>query len=344
MHIHKKALIGAVFLSVLSLGTAFAQEAPQSVSLDLNKAVRMALENNSDVKISSSELDAAKAGLDAARAARWGSIDFAHSTGRNMRYKTAAGATLATGPVGTNSSTNTVSISVPIYTGGKLEGQIEEAKANQKYYEYGMNSAYQTTRYNAAKGYYDVLESINTVNLQKETVDRLAEHLRNTQSQFNVGVSAKVDVLRSQVELVDAQQTLTQAQNSYDVAVATLNNVLGLPTGTPLSLSEGLEYKPNDYTLDNCLSYAMLNRPEIHQAQASVDMAKAEQKIANAATLPQVSLSAANGWADDRFPGAHKYEWSVGASGTMASMLLRSVRPRLTSSKLRKAIARSATK
>lgn len=314
MHIHKKALIGAVFLSVLSLGTAFAQEAPQSVSLDLNKAVRMALENNSDVKISSSELDAAKAGLDAARAARWGSIDFAHSTGRNMRYKTAAGATLATGPVGTNSSTNTVSISVPIYTGGKLEGQIEEAKANQKYYEYGMSSAYQTTRYNAAKGYYDVLESINTVNLQKETVDRLAEHLRNTQSQFNVGVSAKVDVLRSQVELVDAQQTLTQAQNSYDVAVATLNNVLGLPTGTPLSLSEGLEYKPNDYTLDNCLSYAMLNRPEIHQAQASVDMAKAEQKIANAATLPQVSLSAANGWADDRFPGAHKYEWSVGAS------------------------------
>lgn len=274
----------------------------------------MALENNSDVKISSSELDAAKAGLDAARAARWGSIDFAHSTGRNMRYKTAAGATLATGPVGTNSSTNTVSISVPIYTGGRLEGQIEEAKANQKYYEYGMNSAYQTTRYNAAKGYYDVLESINTVNLQKETVDRLAEHLRNTQSQFNVGVSAKVDVLRSQVELVDAQQTLTQAQNNYDVAVATLNNVLGLPTGTPLSLSEGLEYKPNDYTLDNCLSYAMLNRPEIHQAQASVDMAKAEQKIANAATLPQLSLSAANGWADDRFPGAHKYEWSVGAS------------------------------
>ena len=60
-----------------------------------------------------------------------GSIDFAHSTGRNMRYKTAAGATLATGPVGTNSSTNTVSISVPIYTGGKLEGQIEEAKATK---------------------------------------------------------------------------------------------------------------------------------------------------------------------------------------------------------------------
>ena len=43
MHIHKKALIGAVFLSVLSLGTAFAQEAPQSVSLDLNKAVRSLL-------------------------------------------------------------------------------------------------------------------------------------------------------------------------------------------------------------------------------------------------------------------------------------------------------------
>ena len=72
--------------------------------------------------------------------------------------------------------------------------------------------------------------------------------------QFAVGVVAKADVLRSEVELVNAQQTLTQAQNSYDVAVASLNNVIGLPTATKLNLSQGLEYKPNDYTLDNCVT------------------------------------------------------------------------------------------
>jgi outer membrane protein len=309
----KKTILSTLVLSALTLNAVWAAT-PNTVSLDLNKAVRMALENNSDVKISGRELEAAKAEVDQAKGARWGTIDFAHSTGRNVRYRSSLGGSSLRSPASSNSSTNTVSIEVPIYTGGQLEGQIERAERNLDYYKYGMSSSYQTARYNAAKGYYDVLEAANTVQLDKETVDRLAEHLKNTEAQFNVGVSAKVDVLRSQVELVDAQQTLTQDQNSYEVAVATLNNVIGLPTETRLNLSQGLEYKPNDYTLDNCLTYAMMNRPEIHQAEASVKMAEADQKIANGATLPSIYFDADNRWGDDHFPGKDKYDWSIGAT------------------------------
>ena len=165
-----------------------------------------------------------------------------------------------------------------------------------------MSSSYQTTRYNAEKGYYDVLQAANTVNLDKETVDRLDEHLKNTQAQFAV-CENKADVLRSQVELVNAQQIPDPGGNSYEAAVSSLNNVIGLPTATRLNLSQGLEYKPNDYTLDNCVTYAMANRPEIHQAEASVGMAKAAQKIANAGSLPQLSLGASNEWSNDTFPG-----------------------------------------
>ena len=315
----KRILLSAAILGTLSLHTAYAA-APDTVSLDLGKAVRMALENNSSVKISAAELEAAKADLDAAKGARWGSIDFSHHSGRTKNYN------LVTGDATTgkkyyydkisNRHSNTVSITVPIYTGGRLEGAIDQAKENLNYYQYGMSSSYQTTRYNAEKGYYDVLQAANTVNLDKETVDRLDDHLKNTQAQFNVGVVAKVDVLRSQVELANAQQTLTQAQNSYDVAVSSLNNVLGLPTYTKLNLSQGLEYKPNDYELDNCVTYAMANRPEIHQAEAAVGMAKAAQKIANSANLPNLSLGASNAWSDDDFPGKEKDNWTVGVNLT----------------------------
>lgn len=307
----KRILLSAAILGTLSLHTAYAAT-PDTVSLDLGKAVRMALENNSSVKISAAELEAAKADLDAAKGARWGSIDFNHYSGRTERYNVVTGNRKY--DVATNNHTNTVSISVPIYTGGRLEGAIDQAKENLNYYQYGMSSSYQTTRYNAEKGYYDVLQAANTVNLGKETVDRLDDHLKNTQAQFNVGVVAKVDVLRSQVELANAQQSLTQAQNSYDVAVSSLNNVLGLPTYTKLNLSQGLEYKPNDYDLDNCVTYAMANRPEIHQAEAAVGMAKAAQKIANSGNLPSLSLGASNEWAEDNFPGKEKNNWTVGVS------------------------------
>lgn len=315
-------ILSAVILSALSIHTVGAAT-PETVNLDLGKAVRMALDNNSSVKISAAELDAAKAELDQAKGARWGSIDFNHYSGRSENYKATqtvpvyGGGNQVIGYHRTaNSHTNTVSISVPIYTGGRLEGAIDQAKKNLDYYQYGMSSSYQTTRYNAEKGYYDVLQAANTVNLDKETVDRLDEHLKNTQAQFAVGVVAKADVLRSQVELVNAQQTLTQAENSYEVAVSSLNNVIGLPTATRLNLSQGLEYKPNDYTLDNCVTYAMANRPEIHQAEASVGMAKAAQKIANAGSLPQLSLGTSNEWSNDTFPGQDRDNWALGVTLT----------------------------
>ena len=315
-------ILSAVILSALSIHTVGAAT-PETVNLDLGKAVRMALDNNSSVKISAAELDAAKAELDQAKGARWGSIDFNHYSGRSENYKATqtvpvyGGGNQVIGYHRTaNSHTNTVSISVPIYTGGRLEGAIDQAKKNLDYYQYGMSSSYQTTRDNAEKGYYDVLQAANTVNLDKETVDRLDEHLKNTQAQFAVGVVAKADVLRSQVELVNAQQTLTQAENSYEVAVSSLNNVIGLPTATRLNLSQGLEYKPNDYTLDNCVTYAMANRPEIHQAEASVGMAKAAQKIANAGSLPQLSLGASNEWSNDTFPGQDRDNWALGVTLT----------------------------
>ena len=299
----KKALLGALIISALSVESVFAA----TVDLNLEKAVNMALKNNSAVKISNAELANAKAQVDQAQGARWGSITATHQSVRNDNYKYDSSYQRVN-----NDFTNKVAITVPIYTGGQLEGAIRQAKKNYEYYQYGMDSSYQTTKYNATEGYYNVLQASNTVTLSKETVDRLADHLKNTEAQFNVGVVAKADVLRSQVELADAQQTLTKAQNAYDVAIANLDNIVGLSHDTKLNLSEGLEYKGYKNNLENCMTYAMANRPEIHQAEAAVEMAKAAQQIANGGNLPQVAVTGSNAWSKDKFPGGDRDNWTVG--------------------------------
>ena len=322
-HITKNAILGATILTALSLQTVFAAAnktitivrpaapaAPATVDLNLEKAVNMALNNNSGVKISQAELQAAKAQKDQAKGARWGSLSASHYSGRYEKYKTSSNAINTVD----NTFTNSVSLAVPVYTGGKLEANIDKAAKNLKSYQYGMEGSYETAEYNATKGYYDVLNASNTVQLSKETVDRLADHLKNTEAQFNVGVVAKVDVLTSQVNLADAQQTLTKAQNNYDYSVAYLNNVIGLPQSTKLNLSEGLEYKEYNNTLDNCITYAMANNPSVHQAELAVDMAKDAQKVANAGNIPQVNLAAENDWAKDKFPGDDKNNWSLGVN------------------------------
>ena len=308
-HITKNAILGAVILSTLSLQSVYAAATPATVDLNLEKAVHMALVNNSGVKIAKTELAAAKAQKDQAKGARWGSLSATHYSGRYEKYQSS---TVLDNPA--NTHTNSVSLALPIYTGGKLEGNIEKASKNLEAYKYGMEGSYQTAEYNATKGYYDVLNASNSVALCTETVNRLADHLKNTEAQFNVGVVAKVDVLTSQVNLADAQQSLTKAQNSYDYSVASLDNVIGLPQNTKLNLSEGLEYKAYNNTLDNCITYAMTNNPSVHQAELAVDMAKAAQKVANAGNIPQVSLAAENDWAKDKFPGSDKSAWALGVN------------------------------
>lgn len=302
-----KTLAVAVVLGLMSVSaTALAA----TVELNLNKAVTMALLNNPTVKISQAELDSAKATKNAANAAHWVSVDYAHNLARSENYKNSTNLNV------NNSFKNQVQVSLPLWSPA-IDATIKKASANYKYYRYGLEDSLETVKLNATTGYYSVLEAANSVTLAKESVDRLADHLKNVQAQFEVGVVAKADVLRSQVELANAQQTLIKAQNSYDLAVASLNNVIGLPLGTDLSVSEGLDYREYNNTLENCLTYALSNRPVIHQAEANVVAAKAGIDSAAAGQLPSIAASGSYAWQKDKWPGDDKNNWTVGVSLNM---------------------------
>ena len=84
---------------------------------------------------------------------------------------------------------------------------------------------------------------------------------------------AKVDVLRSQVELANAKQSLIKAENAYQIAEANLNKIVGLPMDTQLKLDNILVYAPYENDMQYCLDYAAKHRPELEQAKQNVEAA-----------------------------------------------------------------------
>lgn len=300
----RQILVTAIVLGLMSAQTAFAA----AVEINLDKAIEMALKTNPTVKISEAESSVAKAQKDEAKSSRWLSIDYTHKTARGGYYDSADGAA----PHNTHS--NGFDASIPLYTGGKLSGTIEQAVQNYKSSEYGVDESYQAVKLSATNGYYAVLQAIDTVKLSKDSVERLSAHLQNVQAQYDVGVVAKVDVLRSQVELADAEQTLIKAQNAYDLAVADLNNIIGLPHGTDLKVTESLQYNKYDNPMENCINFALANRPELFQAEAGIEAAKASVKVAKSGYMPQVAASASNDWSSANWPGDDGENWGVGIS------------------------------
>lgn len=160
-----------------------------------------------------------------------------------------------------------------------------------------------------------MLQGRNVVKVNQGTVDNLAEHLQNVQAQYQVGTVAKSDVLRSEVELANAQQNLTKAQNSYDVAVASLNNVIGMPLDSQNIMKDDLSYVKYDLSLEDSIKMAQERRPEIAQSKDNIDVAKTGIKIADSGRLPTISVSANDGLSGSEFPGQNN-NWSMGISAS----------------------------
>lgn len=309
----KRFLLLSAALTMALGQSAFAGE---TVALNLDDAMLRAFQTNPTVSIAQYELDSARASYNAARQSRGISVTASHQTKRYGNDDAVEVNGNWTKGIG-NKHSNGLTASLPIFTGGKLSGQIQKAKANFKYNEIGVQRTYNEMRSTVTSGYFDMLQADNMQKLSAESVTRLEDHLKNVQAQYDVGVVAKADVLRSQVELADAKQDLIKAENQYQLAEASLNRIVGLPMDTNLKLDNILVYTAYDRTMEDCLAYAAEHRPELEQAKQNVEAYKGALKVARSGHMPQVAASASQSWSDTNWPGDENGNWGVGVSVEM---------------------------
>lgn len=315
----KNVLALTAALSVLCSQSVFAA----TLELDLEETIQRALLTNPSVKIAEYNRKAAKADYSAAKGARGISISLSHDSGRggyaDYAMRSVNGGTeIWTKGIG-NSHSNSITASLPIFTGGELQGQIGQAKANYRSMLSAEEQAYNEMKETATTGYFNMLNATNMKALRQESVDRLQAHLDNVIAQYNVGIVARADVLRSEVELANAQQNYITASNEYDVAEATLNNIIGTPLGTTLLLKDRLQYEPYENDMAYCLAYSEQHRPELKQAEYAIDSAEAALVVARSGHMPKVYANASNNWGGNGsdWPGDDDENWSVGVTASM---------------------------
>lgn len=315
----KRLLLLSAALTLFMSQSAFAGE---TVELNLEDAMQRAFDTNPAITIAGYERDSARASYNAARNSRWISINGTHSTQRSgyddyHQVKNNITGILSLSKEIGNAHANSLTASMPIFTGGKLNGTIKQAKAGYLISEQGLQKAYNDMRSTVTNGYFDMLQADNMQKLGRESVDRLADHLKNVEAQYEVGVVAKVDVLRSQVELANAKQSLIKAENAYQIAEANLNKIVGLPMDTQLKLDNILVYTPYDNDMQYCLDYAAKHRPELEQAKQQVEAAKGALRVAISGHMPQVAATASQSWKDSNWPGDENGNWGVGVTVSM---------------------------
>lgn len=294
-----------------------------TVDLNLPKTVQMALDYNRDIKNSQYALKKAEYAINQAQAGKKPTVDYNFGTQRSRATDAATYSRAASLMGGANSVSNAfsngISVNIPLYTGGLVEGKIDVAKLGKTNAQEEILRVEQATKYSAIEGYYGLLAYQELQGVYHEAVDNLQGHLDNVQAQYNVGTKAKVDVLSSDVSLANAKTTAITADNNVAVAESNLNNILGLPLETKLNLADHqLPFDTYNISLQEATDYAMKYRPEVLQAAIAVQEAERNIDIADAGNKPTVAITGGNDWADNTFPGidANKRSWKVAAGVT----------------------------
>lgn len=300
----KKILCLTLGAFLLSAPLAWAEDSAQKLTLD--ESIRLALENNLNIHLADKNIQIAKKDYTAAKNARWGgaTINNSYTDYENGNEIYADG----------------VNVSIPLYSGGKLEAQQKAQKYSWENSKKTFQRTVEATIYDTQDGYYSVLRCERLVNVAEEYLTRMRSHLKVAKAKFTNGMVAKIDVLNAEVEVSKAEQQLIESKNELDISKSKFNNILNRPLSTPFEVVDNLEsssYAYGDKTLEQLIAKAYENRQEIKIAENNVKIAEQNVKKERAEFIPTLDLNGGYNWeSNDKF--FDNGSWKVGLSSTFS--------------------------
>ena len=120
--------------------------------------------------------------------------------------------------------------------------------------------------YQITRGYFSILQALDYVTVQQETIRSFEESLQVARDKYKAGTVVKTDVLNLEVALVQAREDLIRARNSMDLAIVALNTGIGYDFVTRESLPVPEGNVPTPPVMEQDFS-AIENRPELQVVQ-----------------------------------------------------------------------------
>ncbi len=287
--------------------------------MSMGEAVRFALRANPSLASQAAQSRAAEEGRKAARGEFGPKLGLTYSAMKQVRKSEPSPAHLperGTYALG-------IEVSQPLFRGFRLLAGYQKAALEAERERLQLRKVRLETIAKVQGSCIDYLRSLYNVKSQKESLHRLADQLAITRAYYGTGLKPKLDVLQAEVDLREAESVLLQIENTRDTHLTKLNTLLGLPATADTALKGLLAYVPFKRTLEQCLELAYRQRPDIHMAKLSVDIAGKDRKTVQAGYYPQIeayyNVTNSGNTPDLQMAGENgsRYtSWEVGAKAT----------------------------
>ena len=264
---------------------ARAQVVPGVAHLTRQEAVDAALQHNPQLVVSAAQVSQARARVTEATAFPDLSVsaDYSGLTGPT-RFGSNSGSDLGVG------------LTLPFPTKFLLRGSVGNADVHAA--EFALIQLQQQIASQTSEQYDSLLMALRHHADLQDGRTLAADFLQKTQVQFVQGTVARLDVLKAQVTLAQADNDLLASTRAIATAQAGLNRLLGRTLGAPVAPSDSLGDAPPPLPpLDSLLAVALVSRPELKGLASEQRGASAATTLARSYWLPDVNLSVTKNYA-----------------------------------------------
>ncbi|UOE52373.1 TolC family protein [Mucilaginibacter sp. SMC90] len=170
-----------------------------------------------------------------------------------------------------------------------------------------------------SKAFYNVLLTLQQINVLKEDTTRLGKSLRDAYHQYKGGIADETDYLQATITLSNSKTQLKQAKENLVPQYAALKQLIGYEPEKQFNVSIDTVQMMNDIRIDTGERLQYENRIEYQQIQTRKDLQAQLTKYYKYAFLPTVSgffnygLQFANNHFSDLLSGSNPSS-SVGLS------------------------------
>lgn len=205
-----------------------------------------------------------------------------------------------------------VTVTQPLFTGGKLLEQYKTAGYEKSSMEESQRLTRQQVLYQTDQRYWQVVSLKEKVALASAYQATVQAHVADLQNYRDEGFITDNDLLKAQVKLEQANLKVLQATNGLTLATMALNQLIGNELETAIEVADSLTTAPQLQLDASCTK----NRPELAMLHNGIQTAASLQRMSISRYLPNIALEGSYLWANpnpyNSFADEFGADWTIG--------------------------------
>lgn len=280
---------------LLAVGHARAQEVKETLTLNLDKALEIALSDNPTIKVAEEEIALKKVGYKEA----WQNLLPEASISGNWNHTITAaqmnlgGQSFKMGQDNSNTVSGALNISLPIFapavyramslTKTDIELAVEQSRASKQ------DLVNQVT-----KAYYQLMLSQDSYDVLQKSYELAEENFNIVNAKYQQGAVSEFDKISAEVQMRSVKPAVISAANAVTLSKLQLKVLMGVTADVDIKIDDSLtKYETEVFAnqLDNAANEGLINNTTMKQLDLNMKALKQNIKSLRTNFMPTLGMN-----------------------------------------------------